>query len=102
MSSLTFNVHSDSDITLPGEIANSTLSLAEIGAVVVFSAMQIGVIPETRIGSDEMKAATSALKDKGVLKVGIENKVLKITLDLESVFQTAMMATKNNAFVIYA
>jgi hypothetical protein len=75
MPKLKLNIYNDGDVTLPGEIANSTLTLAEIGALVCFPA---------RFDA-EMHAAINSLKDKGVIKASVEGRTVKIDINLESV-----------------
>jgi hypothetical protein len=91
MSALTLKIPQEGEVTLPGEIANSTLSLAEIGALVVFVAAAQGEIEVagTRLASAEMQSAMAALKEKGVITARLENKTLKLSVDLDRVLPAA-------------
>jgi hypothetical protein len=82
---ITLDVHNEGDITLPGDIANSKLTLAQIGAIVCFAALTSGeveVSPE-RISSPEMKAATDELRKLGVIDVQVSGGGVKVVIDLE-------------------
>ncbi len=87
MSTLKLNIQEDGDVTLPGEVANSSLTLAEIGALVCFAALQTGEVElsPSRFGGDEMKQAVESLKTKGVIKASVEGRRVSIVIDLASV-----------------
>lgn len=84
---LTLTFKNDEEITLPASISCSSLSLEEIGAVVVMSSL-------SKLGQSELisalenpalKDATKKLIEKKVLNIGLEGQALKISIDLEVV-----------------
>lgn len=81
---LVLDIHDDSEIKLPAEIANSTLSLAQIGAIVCLAALtsDVDVSPE-RMGSPEMKAALDELRAAGVVEAKVAGGGVKIAINLE-------------------
>ena len=86
MSPLNLIIREDGDITLPGEIANSTLTLAEIGALVCFAALQTGEVELNPARFDaDMHAAINSMKAKGVIKASVDGRTVKIDIDLSSV-----------------
>lgn len=87
--SLTLSVQNDDEITLPAGIAVSSLSLAEIGAVVVMACLQHEQPDQdglaARMNSEEMMTASQSLKNKDILKIGMSEGKLSINIDLEAV-----------------
>lgn len=87
---LKFNLHDDGEVTLPGKIANSTLTLAEIGALVCLAALQTGEVEINPARfDDELSAAIKSMQAKGVIKASVEGRTVKIEIDLDVVMPAA-------------
>ena len=76
----------DDEITLPAWIGTTDLTLAEIGAIASLSCLSAygddAKLAE-RINSAAMKEAMQGLKDKGVIRLEIEDGSVGIKLDLD-------------------
>ncbi len=75
----------EDEISLPDWIGETSLTLAEIGAVVCLACAQKGNQAAFRIGDENMAKACDTLKEKGVLIAEIKGKKLSIHLDLNVV-----------------
>jgi len=74
------------EITLPSGIAASGLTLAEIGAVTCLACLQHGAADNAAVfESEEMRAAMKLLLERKLFSVGLEDGVVKITVDLSVV-----------------
>lgn len=90
MSELTLNIRNEGEVTLPGELANSSLSLSEIGALLCFIAItsgEIDVKPE-RFASEEMQKSVGSLREKGVIKARLDGATVKVEVDLDAAMPT--------------
>jgi hypothetical protein len=85
-------------IELPISIATSKLTLAQIGAVVLFSTFETlsqsdyETVPQAvelnnKIQSNEAQAAFAELRELGVLKASVDmvTKTVSVTMDLEAI-----------------
>lgn len=76
------------EFTLPGSIATSTLTLAEIGAVAIFASIEVLGGDDAlvkRLQSAELAEAAKGLKAKGVLKIVMNGNHANVTLDIDSI-----------------
>ena len=87
MTELNLRIENEREIILPENIVSSSLTLAEIGAVAAFIALEAGEIDLTspRFASVEMAEAVTSLKAKGLLSASIVDRKVKINLNLENI-----------------
>lgn len=78
----------DDSLVIPNWLTETNLTLAEIGAFIVFVSLDSRPNQEAwdkRIESPEMAEAMKTLNEKGVLKVSVSNNTLSFAVDLDPV-----------------
>lgn len=80
-----FKIDDGNEISIPSCLADSNLSLAEIGALFCFVAMSETGEGIARFNQAELLAAADSLKKRGILTIGFSDNNLSIHIDLDKV-----------------
>jgi hypothetical protein len=83
---MNLKIDNQDEINLPNWIAQTSLTLAEIGAVVFVACMQNSPATQEvfeKMGDPGMVEAMGSLKKKGVLLVSLQEKKLTLSLDID-------------------
>lgn len=83
---MNLKIDNENEVTLPNWIAQTSLTLAEIGAVVFVACLQGSPAPQEafeKMGEPQMLEAIGSLKKMGVLLVSLQDNKLTLGLDLD-------------------
>lgn len=85
--SLSFDMDDSDEIAVPSCLADSNLSLAEIGALICFTAMsETGEgLKRFERGEDEFLTAFKSLKEKGILTASLKDRNLSLHFDFDKI-----------------
>lgn len=84
--SLNLAFRCENEIVLPAGLAESGLTLAEIGAITCLACLQQGAADDAAIfGTKEIQDAMKSLMAKNIFKPRFEDGAIKIDVDLTSV-----------------
>lgn len=81
---LTLRVEQEHEVSLPVRVIDTNLSLADIGALVMITALADGKagLDHPRLATPEVRSTMSALRERGIFAASFSDRALKLEIDL--------------------